>query len=199
MSSFTIEDTLPESIIIPRQPPATGGGGVANIDHSSATFYRTSANSNITIDVPLGTVDANNIYTSEDAYLPPDAYNDIKSTDAISFTGADATILADQTAIYDINIQFKLIGDDGYNFVNQRSIYTTLVNGSNIEYEPSMAHIIQPDTGYHETITIKGSIDHVQGDVVKLRMTLAQDNKLNGQSGSNVVIFNLSWNITSLL
>src|SRR6185369_12634660 len=108
MSSFTIEDTLPESIIIPRQPPATGGGGVANIDHSSATFYRTSANSNITIDVPLGTVDANNI----------------KSTDAISFTGADAMILADQTTIYDINIQFKLIGDDGYNFVNQRSIYT---------------------------------------------------------------------------
>jgi hypothetical protein len=199
MNPIYIEDTLPESIIIPRQPPATGGGGVANIEHSSATFYRTSENSNVTIDVPLGTADANNIYTSVDMYLPSNIFNDIKSTSAISFTGADATMLANQTTIYDINIQFKLIGDDGYNFSNQRSIYTTLVNGSNVEYDPSMAHIIQPDTGYHDYIAIKGSIDHIQGDIVSIRMTLAQDNKLDGQSGSSIVIFNLSWNITSLL
>lgn len=199
MSSFVIEDTLPESIIIQIPEAGGGGGGVANLEHSSATFYRTSANNNITIDIPLGTVDANNIYTSADIYLPSNIFNDIKSTSAVSFTGADATMLVDQTAIYDINIQFKLIGDDGYNFSNQRSIYTTLVNGSNMEYSPPMAHIIQPDTGYHDYITIKGSIDHTQGDIVKIRMTLVQDEKLSGQSGSNIIIFNVTWNITSLL
>jgi hypothetical protein len=188
------QDFLPPTIII---SIPTGTSNV-NIKNSAGIFYRTDLNSNIEISVPIG-VNNGGIHTSADIYLPSSIYNTIKSSDAILIDDPSVNVLAGQSCTHDISIHYKLLQSDGFNFVNQRSLYCTLVDTNGIEYDPSIAAQQQPDTGSHSYITIKGVIDHAINDVVQIKMILSQDERLDGQNDSLIVIFGISWNMSSLI
>ena len=162
---------------------------------SSANFYRTSLNSNIAITIPIGMNDQGK-YISPDIYLPVNIFNATKPNTVISYpNNRDIRILQNVTCFYDIIIQFKLTKSDGSNYVNNREIRTTLVNASGEVYDESIFSNQQPDTGQHDMIMIKGYISHYRNDIVKIKLNLAQNNRLGGQSDTLLTVFRITLNL----
>lgn len=171
------------------------------VNNSSANFYRNSANSNVVLMIPMGT-DAfiSTLYESGNVFLPINIYNKKKEIDSVIFpNNADAFILKSVTCTHDIVIQYKLNKADGTNFQNRREIRVSLVNQDGITvYDDSIFSNEQPDSGAHGSILIKGSIAHNINDLVKIRINVVQDSKLQDQSNSALTIFLISWDILVL-
>lgn len=168
------------------------------VQNSSGNFFRTNANSNIELIVPLGVdILSDNIYTSPDIYLPLNTFNSVKDNDIVKFpSNKDVNILDDVTCLHDIFIQYKIAKSDDNNFLNQREIIATLVkaDGTTI-YSNSIISHRQPDTSAHDDIVFKGNISHSYNDIVKIKFNIIQDERLSGHSNSKLTIFYVAWNI----
>lgn len=169
--------------------------------YSSANFIRTESNSNIQITIPLGgDISPGTIWFSPNIYLPTGIFNTTKPiTEVIYPNNKDALILADQTFLHDILIQYKITKDNGQNFTNSREIRCTLVkdDGTTV-YDSSLYSNTQPDSGAHDYIMLRGHITHNFNDTVKIKLNIAQDKKNNDQTSSKLTIFRVSWNILGL-
>ena len=169
------------------------------VDTVSANFFRTILNSNINMVLPLGNSVASSIYESSIAYLPANTFNKKKEISSIMFpNNSDALILDQVACTHDIVIQYKINKSDGTNFSNQREIRVTLVGADNTVYNDSVFSNQQPDSGEHGYMLLKGNIIHTTNDIIKIKINIVQDNKLNDQSDSLLTIFLISWNILVL-
>jgi hypothetical protein len=169
---------------------------ITSLIDSSASFYRTFDNSNIEITIPLGTDPLSvDLFLSPDVYLPSNIFNSTNSNTIITYpNNKDVQILQNITLFHDILIQFKITQNDNTNFINQRELRATLVNDSNTIYNNAIFANQQPDTGTHDVMILKGYIDHLMNDIVKIKLNISQNDK-NGKSDSKLTIFRISWNI----
>lgn len=168
---------------------------------ASGNFYRTNSNSNITIDIPLGTdISPGSIYLSPDVYLPINSYNDTKTITEVNFPeNRDVSISADLQFKHSIMIQYKLEKGDTTNYKNNRGLRAILVkaDGTSI-YDASLFSEYQPVTGEHNTLLMEGCLTHSIGDLIKIKFSVVQDVNKSDQSSSYLTIFRITWNILGL-
>lgn len=168
------------------------------ISRTSANFYRTAYNTNVSIYIPAGT-ETNSISSSADVYLPNAIFNSKNETATVKYTNnKDVFIMGEVTCLHNILIQFKINKADGTNFSNQRAVRITLVRQDGTTYDQSICANYQPDTGHHVTAILNGNIIHTIRDIIKIKINLVQDSKLNDNSDTLLTIFNISWNIEIL-
>lgn len=170
------------------------------IDTAAANFFRTSLNTNVALYVPLGNMTFNGLlWQSADMFLPPYIFNKKKELSYMRFlNNTDLTVSGKINCNHDIVLQCKINKSDGNNFINQREIRVTLVQEDGTIYDTSIFANQQADPGEHEYIILKGSIMHNINDVVKIKINIIQDTKLNDASDSLLTIFLVSWNILLL-
>lgn len=169
--------------------------------YSSAHFYRNQGNSNIVLNIDMGTdISPGTIWYSPAVFLSAATFNLVKPiTEIIYLDEKDALILKDLTFLHDILIQYKLEKPDGTNYINNREIRCTLVkeDGSTV-YDNSIYSNQMPDPGQHDNIFLKGHIQHYFNDKVRIKFNIAQDNTNGGQSATKMTIFRITWNIMGL-
>lgn len=187
------KDTLTNPIFL---TSAASGGGSTNILNASANFYRNSMNTNIELDVGIGT-ESSGIWTSSNVFLPVSTFNLIADNDAIEFVNnVDVKALKLIDFNHDLLIQYKLTKSDGNNYINSREIRTQLVSSDGITpYTEATFYNNVPDTGSHDIILINGTTSHAENDEVKIRFNIIQNENLSGHSGTKITIFRISWNI----
>ena len=167
---------------------------MSGLINSFASFYRTELNSNVQINVSLGTNDS--IFYSSDIYLPNNILNKTQPNSIISYiNNVDVRVAQNFNCMHDILIQFKITKANGTNYSNRREVRSTLVNNLGVVYENVIFANQQPNTGEHDTIILKGYVAHNVNDIVRIKLTIVQDNKLNDQSDSLITIFRIIWNI----
>lgn len=165
-----------------------------NILNSAAIFYRTALNTNIQLTIPIGTIGIDNTYTSPNIYLPTNTFNSTNDNTIVTYTNnKDISILMTSTCQHNILIQYKITRSDDNNFINQRDLVATLVRSDNTVYNSEIISQRQPDTGEHDDAIFTGIITHITGDVVKIKLSIIQDNRSNGVSDSKLTIFHISW------
>ncbi len=192
-------ETLPPPTFIQIPPSTGGGGGTSSISYASANFYRIANNSNIVITVPIGTDPlSEGKYLSPNVFLPISLYNEKKENTIITFpNNRDANVLTSSTCLHDILIQYKMTKSDGTNYANSRDIRTTLVHNDGVtEYDSAIFSNQQPDTGQHDFILVKGSIDHNINDVIKIKFNIGQNNMFTDQTDTKLTIFRVTWTVT---
>ena len=170
---------------------------ISTLISSSASFYRTELNSNIEINIPQG-IDplSQNIWQSPDVFLPVNTFTTTAPNTIVSYPSSrDVQLLKDYKVLHEVIIQFKMEKSDGTNYINQRELRATLVNGTGVQYNQSIFSYWMPDTGSHDQIVLKGYITHYANDLVKLKLNIVQDNRLSGQSNSLLTIFRVNWNL----
>ncbi len=169
--------------------------------YSSAHFYRTQSNNNISLNIALGNdILPGAIWMSPNIYLPDNIFNLIKPIAEISFPDCkDVLLLKDLTFLHDILIQYKITKTDDTNFLNRRELRCTLVkeDGTTV-YDAGLYANQLPDSGQHDNIFLKGHITHLLGDKVRLKFNMVQDNSYDAQSDTKITIFRISWNILAL-
>ncbi len=169
--------------------------------YSSASFVRTSENSNLEISIPIGTdIDPGITWYSTDAYLSDNTFNLTRPISEISYPGAkDTLILKDLKFLHDVFVQYKLEKSDGTNFKNRRELRCILTREDGVTpYDASFFANQQPDSGQHDYIQLRGHIQHNLNDLARLKFNIAQDNQYSDQTDSKLTIFRISWNILGL-
>lgn len=169
--------------------------------YSSAAFTRTSGNSNTEIDIIAGPdISPGTIWYSPNTYLSANILNLTRPiTEIIYYENRDARILTDLKFLHDVLIQYKLTATDDSEYVNQREIRCSLVreDGTTI-YDSSLVAYQQPDSGKHDTLLLRGYIDHSFNDLVRIKLNIVQDNSNNGVSDTRLTILRINWNILGL-
>ncbi len=169
--------------------------------YSSANFFRTASNTNIHINIPLGSdISPGTIWFSPNIYLPDDIFNSIKPIDEVLYPNyKDVRILTDLVFLHDILVQYKITKSDQTNFANQRELRCTLVREDGVSvYDSALYSNQQPDSGQHDYILLRGHITHNLGDLVRLKLNIAQNNIHGDQTDTEIVIFRISWNILAM-
>jgi len=169
--------------------------------YGSGHFYRNNSNSNIIINVGLGTdISPGLIYMSSDILLPINTFNVLREVPEIIFPNNQyARMLSNLDFYHDIMIQFKITKANDLTFTNHRELRATLVRSDNSSvYDASIYANNQPEPGVHDMLIIKGKISHLTGDDVKLKLNLVQDTENDDQDNTKLTIFRISWNIMAL-
>jgi hypothetical protein len=182
---------------IPPNPIFISSSGTALIN-SSANFYRTFNNSNVTIPITTGTfIPGSNIYISPTSVLPINTFNSTNPNAEVSYLNNNSVqLLTGLTCFHDIKIEYKLTKSDGTNYTNQREIRVNLVKNDEVtEYKPSISSNTMPNTGDHNILLINGYINHNTGEIVKIQFYIVQDTENNDISNTLLTIFRISWNI----
>ncbi len=165
--------------------------------NASATFYRNVNNTNILMSIPLGT-NTNGVYVSPMTYLPAFSFNSVKNTSQVLIlNNVDAKILQSMSLYHNIIIQYKISNSNNYNFLNQRELRITLVDGNNNPYNATIFSNSMPDTGAHDTVIINQYIDHAVNDVVKLAFMVTQNSDGINEADTLLTIMRISWNISN--
>lgn len=182
------DDNLPLAQIIP-----ISTNNNTNIVLSSADFYRTEFNTNILLTASPG-IEFNNIFQSAWFYLPLNTFNAVQPTPEIDYpTNNKVRLITNMTYLHEIMIQFKLSKLNNNNFINRRELRVNLVDDNDNIYNQSLFYNIQPNSGEHAIILIKGYIIHNALDIIRLRFMIVQDNDNNDVNDTLLTIFRISW------
>jgi|SRR6476661_566509 len=169
-----------------------------NTTYANANFYRNDMNTNIEINIPMGSF-SSGLYISNNTYMPTNIFNSLIGNNSVTFiNNASAKVLINSYIMHDIYIRYKLTKSDGSNYINQRNINATLVKQDGITtYNSSVVSNTQPNTGEHDTIIIKGMTTNSIDDILKLKFAIYQDTYLDGNSDTKLTIFGMTWVIAS--
>jgi len=173
----------------------SGSGTVVRV--ATAMFYRTANNTNIELLLPLG-AESNGISGSPDVILTT-PFLSFQTAPNITFDNDHSAIILNNTKIlHNINILFKLTKADGTNFRNLREVRCYLIKADGTSYDTSVYSYNQPSTGVHETLILRGYVTHRQGDNVRLKFVVAQNQMNNDQSDTLMTLFRIHWDLTSI-
>ncbi len=168
--------------------------------YTSAKFFRTIFNDNCEVAIPIGNNYAPTLWYSFDTYLPASIFNSTKPISEVSFPSQNAVQINDDLKFYhDIQIDFELSKNssrDGYQ--NTRKIQCLPVRYDGSPYDDSMVGYKQPGPNFRDTLSMQGEINHVAGDVVRLKFNLMQDNGFADQSDTLMTIYRITWNMCAL-
>jgi hypothetical protein len=190
MSGFT-----DEKVALPKPIEVSGGG--SNVDYYQVNFVRTSSNTNISIECPLGAAQTATIYYSPNEYLPSNAFNVVGLSDSVEMiSNRDAKVTADVSILHDIYIQFKLQKGDKSNYSNQREMRMTLVNDSEVVYDSNIFANQQRQSNIISDAVMKGVIAHSANDIVKIKFYISQNNGYDDHGDTMLTIFRINWLMT---
>ncbi len=168
---------------------------------SSADFYRTQSNDNVTLSIPLGIdISSGMVFMSPSSYLPVDIFNATRPITEITYPNAhDVCILTDNKFYHEVLFQYKITKSTGANYSNFREVRLTLVRADGTTpYDSSFFGNSQPNSGAHDTITISGYIVHNLNDLIRLNINVVQDNTNADQTDTKMTIFRISWRVIGL-
>lgn len=166
--------------------------------NSSATFYRTSDNTNQILSIPVGTfINQADIYVSPISFLQNELFVSTNDSPMVDYhDNVDIRILSDITCYYHILINYKITKNNGTNYSNQREIRVNLIKSDRITpYNNSLMANSMPDSGVHDKIIISGYASHLKDDLVKLGFMIIQDSSHSDFSDTLLTVFGISINI----
>ncbi len=173
------------------------GNSTQTID-AYADFYRHEGNQNIEIVAAEGIdlVPAT-LYRSSSFYLPTNTFNEISPQSPVQFTGNEMILEKNARLKHNLRIQYKLTKGDDKNYINQREIRTRLVDAGGTAYSNTVFANNQPETNIHDDIFVLGSVDHAEGDIVRIQFQIIQDNTTHPDtSPTKLTIFRICWNVS---
>jgi hypothetical protein len=170
--------------------------------YSSAAFIRNEENKNITINIPTGPdISPGSIWLSPNIYLADNTFNLSRPISEITYpNNKDVLILKDLSFLHDVFIQFKLTKSDGTNYSNNRELRCILTRGDGATpYDSSFYANQMPTSNAHDSIQLRGHIQHNLNDLVRLKFNVVQDNENADTTDTKLTIFRINWNLLGLL
>lgn len=186
-----------ENSNLPIPVKIANANNASQVQVATAVFFRTESNSNIEIVIPMG-LSTGGVAGSPAVYLPS-VLSTFQNSNNVSFSdGNRANILQNTKILHNVTILFKLTKSDGTNFRNLREVRCYLVRADGSKYDNSIYSYNQPSTGTHDTMTLRGYIQHTAGSQVLLQFFIAQNDFNGDQSDTQITIFRINWDLTAI-
>jgi hypothetical protein len=151
--------------------------------------------------IPIGNNVIPTQWFSTDVFFPINLFNSTKPITEVSFpTNNSVQVNSQMKFFHSIQIEYSLARDAlGSGYQNFRKIQCIPVqaDGSTV-YDANFVTYRQPGPNMRDSMLIQGEISHDDGDIVRLRFNIAQDNTKGDQSATYMTIYSVTWNMSGL-
>lgn len=168
--------------------------------YTRARFYRTAFNTNAVLTLGLGNNFVPTHWYSSDGFLAINTFNSTKPITEVSFPNNNSVQINYAMKFHhSIQVEYSLAKDGaGNGYQNFRKIQCLPVKADNTAYDANLITYKQPGPNNRDIMLIQGDIDHMAGDIIKLRFNVVQDNGFTDQSPTTLTIYSVTWNLSGL-